>query len=263
MNTSKIITRYAPTPSGYLHKGNAFNFLLIQKLCANNESEIHLRIDDMDSTRMREEYLVDIFETFEWLSLNYDQGPSSVDDFMKNWSQSLKTDYYFSKLSIFNNTFTCKCSRSDIKKLSVDGIYPGTCRELGLKFSPGQNQIRIQYESEDQLKDFVIWRKDNLPSYQLASIIEDIDNKINLIVRGEDLLDSTKAQLFLSDILEPGFKEWCHIIHHPLIVKEDGGKLSKSAKDNSLKELREKKESPQIIIDEFESWYESIKDLIQ
>ena len=119
-------TRFAPTPSGYLHLGNAFNFLLIDKFAKEKNAEISLRIDDLDATRSRDEYLVDIFETLEWLDLSYEHGPRGVDDFKRNYSQSLKKEYYREQLKKLNGLFACSCTRSDIKKISQDGIYPGT-----------------------------------------------------------------------------------------------------------------------------------------
>ncbi|TNE94928.1 MAG: tRNA glutamyl-Q synthetase [Deltaproteobacteria bacterium] len=255
-------TRFAPTPSGYLHLGNAFNFLLIDKFAKEKNAEISLRIDDLDATRSRDEYLVDIFETLEWLDLSYEHGPRGVDDFKRNYSQGLKKEYYREQLKKLNGLFACSCTRSDIKKISQDGIYPGTCRNQSLIFESEKNCLRYIYEAEHSLKDFVIWRKDDLPSYQLVSSIEDIDQHMTFVVRGIDLKNSTEVQRKLIECLSDG-KIHIHFLHHPLLIDENGAKLSKSEGSMSLKELRSNNPSSTIVKDQFEVWYEKIKDSIQ
>lgn len=255
-------TRFAPTPSGYLHLGNAFNFLLIDKFAREKDAEISLRIDDLDATRSRDEYLVDIFETLEWLGLSYEHGPLGVDDFKQNYSQSLKKEYYREQLKKLDGLFTCSCSRSEIKKISQDGVYPGTCRNQNLTFESEKNCLRYTFEAEHSLKDFVIWRKDDLPSYQLVSSIEDIDQHMTFVVRGMDLKKSTEVQKKLIECLSDG-ETHIHFLHHPLLKDKDGGKLSKSKGSMSLKELRSNNSSSAVVKDQFEEWYEKIKDSIQ
>ncbi len=255
-------TRFAPTPSGFLHLGNAFNFLLIHKLAKKKNADILLRIDDLDTARSRDEYLEDIFETLEWLGLNYHEGPQGVDDFKKNHSQSLKKEHYRQALSKLEGIFTCTCSRSDIKKLSPEGIYPGTCREDQLRFIEGETSLRYTYDVENPLRDFVIWRKDDLPSYQLVSSIEDLEKDITFVVRGFDLKDSTIAQKHLLSRLAPDKKN-ISFLHHPLLSDENGGKLSKSEGALSIREMKKSDPSPTPIYERFEKWYESIKDSIQ
>ena len=108
----------------------------------------------------------------------------------------------------------------------------------------------------------MIWRKEDLPSYQLVSVVEDIESGVNLVIRGVDLAESTKAQQSLIQKLAPEHQE-ITFLHHPLIPDKNGVKLSKSEGSLSLKHLREEDPSPQKVIDQFESWYETIKDLIR
>lgn len=260
--SEKILSRFAPTPSGLLHLGNAFNFLLIDKLTREREGEILLRIDDLDSTRSRDEYLVDIFESLNWLELSYQHGPKDLKDFKENFSQSLKKEHYRSFLTKLEGVFTCQCTRSEIKKVSPEGIYPGTCRQQQLKFIPEENCLRYTYDSNDALRDFVIWRKDDLPSYQLVSSVEDIESGVNLVIRGEDLLESTKAQKLIIQKISPNNQE-ITFLHHDLLPDQEGHKLSKSEGALSLKHLRESDPSPQRVLDQFEDWYEKIKDSIR
>ena len=258
----KILSRITPTPSGFLHIGNAFNFLLIDKLTKERNGEILLRIDDLDSTRSRDEYLIDIFESLKWLNLNYHHGPKDIKDFKSNYSQSLQKQYYKKCLSKLKNIFACECSRSKIKKESPHNIYPGICREKKLEFIPEGNCLRYIYDSSDNLKDFVIWRKDNLPSYQLVSSVEDIKSGVNLVIRGEDLIESTKAQKILIKKLSPENRD-ITFLHHPLLFDSNGKKLSKSKGSLSLRQLRAEDPSPQKILDQFEEWFLKIKNLIQ
>ncbi|MCO4795606.1 MAG: hypothetical protein KC493_17945 [Bacteriovoracaceae bacterium] len=259
MTSKNIISRYAPTPSGFLHIGNAFNFLLIQKITKLNNGTVKLRIDDLDSLRTRDEYLIDIFESLEWLDLDYQDGPSGLDDFKNNYSQANKKDSYKQSLNKLSKLFVCECSRSMIKKLSAEGIYSGTCRDKKLKFIPRENNIRVEYNSKNNMKDFVVWRKDDIPSYQLASLVDDLSLEVNYIIRGVDLIDSTKAQLHLANMIDPTFLTETRFLHHPLLSSPDGSKLSKSSGAQSLMELRKKEKSANFIIDQFETWYEEVK----
>ena len=80
-------TRIAPTPSGYLHVGNALNFLITQKLARSASGSILLRIDDLDTERARPEYITDVFDSLAWLGITWDEGPLDADDLSRNWSQ--------------------------------------------------------------------------------------------------------------------------------------------------------------------------------
>ena len=259
-----IISRIAPTPSGFLHLGNAFNFLLTALLVDSLDGYLHLRIDDLDGARVETSSVEDIFVQLEWLGIDYDSGPSGPDELFKKYSQKLRREKYSAALEIFRNSgnlFACECSRSEIRKLSSDGNYPGTCRlkELDLLQDnrtwgfhvPDQTNVIFKTFSDKVEKinvtqtmgDFVIKRRDGLPSYQLTSIIDDLELGVNLVVRGYDLRNSTAAQLFLAQCLnDKNFPAAC-FVHHKLIKDNSGKKLSKSAGGFSLKKLREKHQS--------------------
>ncbi|OHX67575.1 glutamate--tRNA ligase family protein [Flammeovirga pacifica] len=269
-------TRFAPTPSGFLHIGNAYSFLLTWILARQTEDgQILLRIDDIDSTRSRDEYIEDIFETIDWLGIDYDQGPFGVDDFKKNWSQELRTHRYqkaFDQLKEHNDLFACTCSRKDIYEQSPSGIYTGKCSTLQLPLDTPNAATRIKTSSapiiledlfigdvaidlEQTMKDFVIKRKDGLFSYQLASLIDDEDDGIDFIVRGEDLVESTAAQIFLGNKLELNNFEEVEFLHHPLLVDEKGEKISKSTGSDSIKSLREQGMTPEEVYSGFAEFY--------
>ncbi|MDD4273117.1 MAG: glutamate--tRNA ligase family protein [Desulfobacter postgatei] len=250
------VSRLAPTPSGFLHLGNAVNFLVTWAIVRSRKGRLHLRIDDMDGIRFRPDVLEDIFTTLDWLGLDWDTGPAGPDDFYKNFSLQKKKEYYRGRLQALDKrrlkTFVCRCSRASIKKVSQNGLYPGTCRNAGLAFEPGSNAVRLRVNNDACIQvnnqhidlvntfgDFVLWRKDDQPSYHLASLVEDEDGCINFIVRGRDLLFSTAAQIYLARCF--GFSSFpaCRFIHHGLVLGDNGQKLSKSRGAYALKDLRQ------------------------
>lgn len=242
-------SRIAPTPSGFLHLGNVFNFILTWLISRKYKGKLQLRIDDIDAVRRRNEYVEDIFYVLDWLGLNYDIGPAGPDDFYQNYSQQLRLDEYHHALKGLwgkELLFACQCSRTQIKRNSIDGQYPGTCRTLDIPNNTLQTSWRIKTSPQEivqwhdaymgqqtfslfnEMRDFVLKRKDNLPAYQLVSVIEDIKHNINFIVRGEDLKASTAAQLFLSKNLPNSTFHQTQFLHHPLLKNHDLKKLSKS-----------------------------------
>jgi glutamyl/glutaminyl-tRNA synthetase len=262
-------SRLAPTPSGYLHIGNAFNFVLTWVLVRMNKGKLMLRIDDMDRPRVKREYLDDIFHTLEWLGIDWDEGPFSVSSHEKHFSQKNKNalyESYVAQLQHKHLTFVCDCSRKKIESKSEGTQYSGTCRNKQLTYAPEQNALRIitgenastvlfndwasgvvTVNLYETMRDFVIKRRDGLPAYQIVSVVEDIVHEINFIVRGQDLLHSTAAQIFLSQHLEKNHFADTVFFHHRLLKDEQNMKLSKSAGSNSIKMMREQSGNPSII----------------
>ncbi|MEL6133058.1 MAG: glutamate--tRNA ligase family protein [Bacteroidota bacterium] len=244
-----IISRLAPTPSGYLHIGNALNFVLTWVLTRQAEGQLILRIDDLDEARAREAYLADVFRTLEWLGITWDKGPFSVDEHLQSYRQSQRSSRYLSaveSLMATGTTFACICSRKQIMAAHPQRLYTGTCYEKGWDYQKGATTLRVKtrhsnaIQWKDQwigemtldlhqhMRDFVIRRKDGIPAYQVASLIDDRDLGVNLIVRGNDLIESTAAQLFLAQRLDIDSFLQTSFYHHPLITDADGNKLSKS-----------------------------------
>jgi glutamyl/glutaminyl-tRNA synthetase len=258
-------TRLAPTPSGFLHQGNGMSFILTWVIARALGGNVLLRIDDLDAERMRPEYIEDIFRTLDWLGLDYDEGPTSIHDFSKNYSQHNRLDLYQSALESIKNTegvYACNCSRKTVKDLSKNGLYPNICRDKHLDFEEKETAWRIfvpnntlihfpefditlkqrrsiSHNLADIMGDFIIRQKNNLPAYQIASLVDDVHFNINFVVRGEDLLNATVAQIFLAQQL--GCADFCEntFLHHKLIKNTEGGKLSKSAGAIALKTQRE------------------------
>lgn len=154
-------TRIAPTPSGLVHAGNAWSFLLTWLLARGRGGSIHLRIDDLDTARFREEYILDIFASLEWLGIDWDTGPRSLAEVREVHSQHLRLDAYAKALERLAAhpplpspdgpqspapspeagaggplVYACACSREKAKRKAREagtpGIYPGTCRHAGI-----------------------------------------------------------------------------------------------------------------------------------
>lgn len=289
-------TRFAPTPSGLLHVGNAVSFIITWALAKAHNGKIMLRIDDLDADRMRHEYVEDIFKTLDWLHLDYDSGPNSPDDFYKNYSQHHRLDLYFDALKELLKTgllYECHCSRKDIRLNSLNGIYPNTCRKNILTPSsqheketswriivPDNTEITHRewlkndlpsLNLESEMGDFVILQKNGLPAYQLASLIDDTYFNINFIVRGKDLETSTAAQVYLAQVLKNDFPSLTTFLHHPLALNTEGVKLSKSKGAEALAEWRKQSIPPTLLFKMAADWLDiahteeiiSSKDLVR
>ena len=273
-------TRIAPTPSGFLHAGNGISFILTYAIARAFDGTILLRIDDLDAERMRPEYVEDIFRTLDWLGLEYNEGPTSPDDFFQNFSQHKRLDIYYNligKLQITDLLYECHCSRKQINLTSTNGLYPKTCRNNHLTthdVHKKETAWRIRVENftticfnewrkekatiqlDTTMGDFIIRQKNGLPSYQIASLADDELFNINFIVRGNDLLNSTAAQVFLAEQIGHSQFSKNTFYHHPLLKNtpsqrdafgrriNEGIKLSKSAGATALKEWRAAQRSP-------------------
>jgi glutamyl-tRNA synthetase len=253
-----IRTRIAPTPSGYLHIGNAFSFLLTALLAKKQNGIILLRIDDIDDERKRPEYVNDIFTSLEWLGIEWQEGPTGPDDFEQSWSQHKRLDLYNDMLTQLQEArivFACECSRK--KLASLEGYaYPGTCDHLNIPLDTPDTNWRIHVPPNRRVRftdlekgevdfplgeysgSFVVRKKDHLPSYQLVSLADDIHFRMNYIVRGEDLLPSTAMQLYMAEKLNLEAFRQAQFLHHKLEKDEQGHKLSKTAGSISLQYMR-------------------------
>ncbi len=268
-------SRFAPTPSGFLHQGNAFHFLMTWLLVRRSGGTIWLRIDDMDESRCRPEYVEDVFRTLDWLGLDWDQGPSGVEDHLKHFRQRLRMEIYEAALQQLWQSemlFACTCSRKDIISIDPEGAYPGTCRNLQLP--PAQPDLawrirtpwpvhetwhdallgRVEIPFGPSLKDVVLRKKDGWPAYQLSSLLDDQWMGSTLIVRGEDLLDSTACQIWLSRQLGIQTFPQLSFVHHPLLVDPAGQKLSKSAGSQANRPLQASGVAASDVIRSFARW---------
>ncbi|TGE25908.1 tRNA glutamyl-Q synthetase [Hymenobacter aquaticus] len=249
--SSPVVSRLAPTPSGYLHLGNAVNFVLTWLIVRRSYGVLHLRIDDLDRARLRPAYLENIFRTIEWLGIDYDHGPSGPADFERHFSQLHRLSEYQQFLDELGRQpellYACTCSRTQILAASPTGLYAGDCRAKALGLDTPQAAWRahvapgtlvsfndlwlgpLALELARELGDFVVRKKDGVPAYQIGSIVDDVRLGVTLIVRGVDLLPSTAAQRWLAGF-SAATTPFLHtrLVHHPLLPGPDGGKLSKS-----------------------------------
>lgn len=247
LRSKSRIVRLAPTPSGYLHRGNAANFLLNAKLAGEN-GRTWLRIDDLDRARFREEYLEDIFRVIDILGITVTDGPASPQDFHNTWSQEHRTADYQAALNQLRSSsllFACPCSRKELAtgshqhgclqgKVPLDtekAAWRINTRDLAPVIIPDLIQVEpFRVDLHSAMPDFVVRKKDGRPSYQPACVVDDALFGINTIGRGQDLLPSTAAQAVLSRLM--GYEDVfdrIDFMHHPLIVDTGGEKLSKSA----------------------------------
>jgi glutamyl-tRNA synthetase len=239
-----VLTRIAPTPSGFLHAGNRRNFALTVEQARRWGADIALRIDDADADRYRREYVEDIFRTLHDMGILWQVGPANIADFEARWSQRTRIDYYRAELDQARErgltAYACTCARA-VQQGPASGGCAGGCRSRSLELVPGETALRVivpegtivtvggaGIDIAAEMGDFIVWRRDDVPAYQLVSVIEDRDLGTTHIVRGEDLLASSAAQVFLASSLGAPNVANATYVHHALITDEAGLKLSKS-----------------------------------
>ncbi|WP_460611494.1 glutamate--tRNA ligase family protein [Hymenobacter terrigena] len=235
-----VVSRLAPTPSGFLHLGNAVNFVLTWLLTRQAGGVLHLRIDDLDRARLRPAYLDNIFRVIDWLGIDYDHGPSGPDDFLRHHSQLLHLPEYNRVLrrlvlvpGLVQASQRTRTGGTDaLVPLETPGaawrahVPPATTSAF---FDAWQGETSVPLGA--LMPDFVIRKKDGVAAYQVASVVDDLRLGTNLIVRGLDLLPSTAAQLWLaSQLSETGAFNAARVRfgHHSLLTDAAGQKLSKS-----------------------------------
>lgn len=242
------VTRFAPAPTGWLHLGHAVNAVFVWGLAARLRGRVAIRIEDHDRGRCREEFERGVFEDLEWLGLEPDAGVTR---------QSDRLSLYESALRRLAHVYPCACSRRDIAK-AADGTgahelrYPGTCRTRAIapadtparrvRIEPGIEEfddlaLGPQAQNPDaQCGDVLLRDRAGNWTYQFAVVVDDTEQKIDIVIRGEDLLSSTGRQLRLARLL--GREQPPMFLHHPLILRPDGSKLSKSDGATGLRDLR-------------------------
>jgi len=268
-----MTTRFAPSPTGWLHLGHAFAALFAQHAAGEN-GRFLLRIEDIDGTRARPEYETALFDDLAWLGLDWEKPVRRQSDHFDDYRAAL------TKLDALGLLYPCFCTRREIQdEISRAGdapqgpdgpLYPGTCRHL----DAAQRRARIESGDAYALRldvakacaqlsapltfiehslgeltadpslfgDVVLARKDTPASYHLAVVVDDALQGITLVTRGEDLLPATHLHRLLQHLLGLPVPEWHH---HRLITDETGKRLAKRDNARSLKSLREAGWSPQ------------------
>lgn len=247
-------SRLAPTPSGFLHLGNLLNFLITEAVSQKYQANLLLRIDDLDRQRLRPAYVTDIFDTLRWMDIACKEGPGNEADFYQHWSQHHRMAKYeaaLQQLAYNRQLFACTCSRLQrhfcrCETLSVPLKTPGVSWKLKTAFPAEVVMYTTKGEArqvalEARHQQVVLRRRDGLPAYQLASVVDDYLLGITHIVRGADLADSSLIQLYVAGLLGWTSIQQIRFLHHPLLTNPlTGRKLSKSGGSEALFYLRQK-----------------------
>jgi glutamyl-tRNA synthetase/glutamyl-Q tRNA(Asp) synthetase len=239
------LTRFAPSPTGYLHLGHVVNAIYVWGIARALGGRVLLRIEDHDRIRSRPQFEAAILEDLDWLGFVPDAGRVPVlrqSDTPEVYADALET------LRRSRGVYACDCSRREIG----GERYEGRCRARGLSMTGGRG-VRVlmerrveQFEDAllgtiaqdpaDQYGDILLRDRDGHWTYQFAVTVDDCRQNVALVIRGADLVDSTGRQMALARML--GRRTPPVFLHHPLILKAGGEKLSKSERDTGIRELR-------------------------
>lgn len=262
-----MLTRFAPSLTGYLHLGHVLHLLYVWGIARQQGAKVLCRIEDHDLSRARPEYETAIFQTLEWLGFFPDLGISGPDDKPSEFRQSDCAGHYESVLQTLEQrglVYGCECSRKQIAASQPDGAeelcYSGTCRDKNLPLAGNTVRFRT-LEGEIIFQDLELGEQRQIPrnqcgdfslrdrqgqwTYQFACVCDDIRHDVDLVIRGEDILFSTARQIQLFQTLEAPVPQY---LHHPLICDDAGKKLSKRQRSESITQLREAGASPEEII---------------
>ncbi len=268
---SAVRGRFAPSPSGELHLGNARTALVAWLQARAAGGRFVLRVEDLDPGRSRIEHRDAQLADLRWLGLDWDEGPD-VGGQHAPYLQSERHQLYDAALESLRRrglVYACHCTRREIAAASSaphaadeEGPpYPGFCAGVD-RPDGGSAALRLRVPGRAisfrdglagestfapfrETGDFVVRRKDGVASYQLAVVVDDAAMRITHVVRGADLLPSTARQLILYDLLGLPVPEWVHV---PLLLGPDGERLSKRHGAVSLREQREAGVPPERLV---------------
>jgi glutamyl-tRNA synthetase len=267
-----VIGRLAPSPTGAQHVGNARTYLIAWLSARSQGGRIVLRIEDIDSPRVKQGADRQACLDLQWLGLDWDEGPIIQSERISSYLDALD------QLKERDLVYPCTCTRRDVEHaasaphLENEGpVYPGTCagRRAGdavdLADRPYCWRFRVPAESPAFLDgfrgptridlrqvggDFVVWKAEilgtaSLPAYQLAVVVDDAAQGVTEVVRGDDLLPSTPRQLLLYQVLGLTPPKFAHV---PLVVGPDGRRLAKRHGDTRLSALHEVGVRPEMLL---------------
>jgi glutamyl-tRNA synthetase/glutamyl-Q tRNA(Asp) synthetase len=245
------VTRFAPAPTGWLHLGHVVNAIHVWGIARARGGSVILRLEDHDRARCREEYAEAILDDLDWLGFVPDSIAPRQSERGERYAAALE------QLQSAGLVYACDCSRRDIETDAPDRFgeetrYPGRCRPRALP--PGATPAR-RVRMDDGTEPFIderlgeqrhspadqcgdILARDRLGNwtYQFAVVVDDLDQGVDLVIRGEDLLSSAARQVRLGRLLGRATPPRFH--HHALVRRHDGAKLSKSAGDTGVRDLR-------------------------
>ena len=267
----QVVGRFAPSPTGRLHAGNIFAYLVAWIVARRAGGKILLRIEDLDPSRSRVEYSDQTMRDLALLGLDWDGDP------LYQSARSAHYEEVFHYLETRAELFPCFCTRADLHAASAPHageslVYAGTCRRLSaLERAKKEEELahggrkaswRIAVENKDiafvdlfqgqqvfslvhDCGDFVLRRADGTFAYQLAVVVDDAEQGVTSVVRGCDLLQSTAMQIYLQQLLDFGHPEYAHV---PLFVTTEGRRIAKREQDAGLDALLEQYASTDAIV---------------
>ena len=254
-----VTTRFAPAPTGHLHVGHVVNALYVWGMARAKQGRVLLRIEDHDGQRSRREYEASLLEDLAWLGFEADAPIVRQSDRTAHYESALE------RLKVAGLVYACECSRQKINEAGGGGAelhYPGTCAAKSLPAEPGR-ALRVRLEPREepfhdllqgpqvqvpatQCGDLLVRDRLGYWTYQFAATVDDLEQGVDLVIRGLDLLASTGRQIQLARALgrtaPPAF------MHHRLVMKSADQKVSKSDGDTGIREMRAAGMSPADVI---------------
>jgi len=248
-----IRTRFPPSPTGYLHIGGARTALFNWLYARHTGGEFILRIEDTDVERSTRQSADAIIESLKWMEINWDEGPYYQSDRLKIYHQYVQT------LMEAGHAYYCTCPPETLeakRKAALESgnpvRYDGTCREKNLNKSDdsvvrfrapqtGTTIVNDQVKGDiafqnHEMDDFIIQRQNGMPTYNFVVVVDDIDMKINTIIRGDDHLTNTARQILLYQAFSKPLPEFAHV---PMVLGSDKSRLSKRHGAMSVLEYRD------------------------
>jgi glutamyl-tRNA synthetase len=260
----EYVGRLAPSPTGAQHVGNARTYLIAWLAARSRGGRLVLRIEDIDSPRIKPGAAEQAGDDLRWLGLDWDSGPVVQTERLGLYQAALR------KLQERELVYPCTCTRGDIETAASaphpehEGpAYPGTCAGRRVADAPTDRPFAWRFRVSDspafrdgyrgELRidirhlggDFVVWKSSGTPAYQLAVVVDDADQGVTEVIRGDDLIPSTPRQLLLYRALGLSPPRFTHV---PLVVGPDGRRLAKRHGDTRLSTLRAAGVSPQALV---------------
>lgn len=273
-SNTREVTRFAPSPTGYLHIGHAFAALTAYEAARKSKGSFLLRIEDIDQGRCKKEYIDAIQEDLAWLGLDWEKPVLKQSQNMKAYGEAL------TKLDRRGLLYACFCTRAEIMAEidrsghaphGPDGpVYPGTCRPIPVEVREERMRKRssayalrldmnmaataagvLSWKDRGQgvikadpkkFGDVILARKDTPTSYHLASVVDDFQQGVTLVTRGADLFESTHVHRLLQSLLGYDSPDY---FHHRLVRDAVGRRLAKRDKDLTIRSLRAANYTPE------------------